>query len=161
MRNFSDIDYYTGPDLTEEMKKAAEAKLMYRLPSSYLDLLAEQNGGVPMRRCFRTKVPTSWAPDHIQIAGLRGIGGEWGIDSDDGNGSSDMIAEWGYPNIGVVVCDMPSAGHDAVMLDYTECGCEGEPAVVYVDEDRSLVPLARSFAEFWDGLVDCDAANPR
>ena len=156
MRFFSDDDYYTGPTLTEEMVQAAESKLQYRLPPAYLELLSERNGGAPLRRCFRTSTPTSWAPDHIEIAGLRGIGGEWGIDNDDGTGSSDMIAEWGYPRIGVVICDMPSAGHDAVMLDYSSCGPSGEPSVVYVDEDRTLVPLARAFAEFRDGLVSCD-----
>ncbi len=108
-----------------------------------------------MRRCYRTKVPTSWAPDHIEIAGLLGLGGKWGIDSEDGNGSRAMIAEWEYPDIGVVICDMPSGGHDAVMLDYSGCGRDGEPAVVYVDEDRSVVLLASTFAEFRDGLVAC------
>lgn len=38
----------------------------------------------------------------------------------------------------MVICDTPSAGHDTVMLDYSECGPEGEPSVAYIDEDRSL-----------------------
>jgi hypothetical protein len=127
-------------------------KLSYRLPAEYENLLAERNGGVPKRRCFRTTVPTSWAPDHIEIAAIRGIGGEWGIDNEGGTGSRDMISEWGYPDIGIVICDMPSAGHDAVMLDYSKCGEEGEPTVVYVDETRSVVQLAQSFEEFCNGL---------
>jgi len=36
----------------------------------------------------------------------------------------------------VVICDTPSAGHDTVMLDYTDCAVDGEPAVAYIDEDR-------------------------
>jgi hypothetical protein len=45
-----------------------------------------------------------------------------------------MIDEWGYPEIGIVICDMPSGGHDTVMLDHWEGGLE--PSVAYVDEDR-------------------------
>jgi hypothetical protein len=50
---------------------------------------------------------------------------------------------------------MPSAGHDTVMLDYSTCDTEGEPAVVYIDEDRIPKLLAPSFAEFLGGLYVC------
>lgn len=60
-----------------------------------------------------------------------------------------MIAEWGYPEIGIVVCVMPSGGHDAVMLDYRS---QGEPSVVYVDEDREPRRVALNFEEFVAGL---------
>lgn len=148
-------DHFTGPALTPDMVREAEAKLGFKLPSSYLDVLTERNGGVPVRRCFRTDWPTSWAPDHIEIAAVLGIGGEWGIDGTDGLGSADMIAEWGYPKIGIVICAMPSAGHDVVMLDYSACGPAGEPAVVYVDEDRAPRWLAADFARFCDALISC------
>jgi hypothetical protein len=68
-----------------------------------------------------------------------------------------MIRKWDYPKIGVVICEMPSAGHDALMLDYRACGAEGEPAVVYVDEDRQPQEIARTFSQFVDGLVSRDA----
>jgi len=150
---FTDEDYFTGPPLTPGMVQAAQASLGFRLPQAYLELLRERNGGTPVRRFFRTPVPTSWAPDHIAISSVKGIGGEWGIDSED-LGSAYTIAEWRYPDIGVVICDTPSAGHDTVMLDYSVCGSQGEPSVVYVDEDRELLPLARTFAEFCAGLVE-------
>jgi hypothetical protein len=156
MSFFTDDEYFTGPSLTGPMVKAAQASLGVRLPQRYLELLSERNGGVPKLRCFPMKSATSWASDHIEIAGLRGIGGEWGIDGTEGLGSADMIKEWGYPSIGVVICEMPSAGHDAVMLDYRECGAEGEPAVVYVDEDRRPHEIARTFSQFVDGLLSCD-----
>ena len=91
---------------------------------------------------LQTRFKNSWAPDHIEIQALRGIGGKWGIDSKTGLGSRDLILEWGYPDIGVVICDMPSGGHDTVMLDYSTCGPTGEPAVAYVDEDRIPRQLA-------------------
>ena len=66
-----------------------------------------------------------------------------------------MIAEWGYPDIGVVLFNTPSAGHDTVMLDYSDVGPEGEPAVAYIDEDRIPKRVANSFSEFINGLVSC------
>jgi hypothetical protein len=144
-RFFTDDKFYTGPVLTDDLVKSAEAKLGYRLPPSYLALLAERNGGVPRRRCFRTAAPTSWANDHVEIAAIRGIGGDWGLDSEDGVGSSDMIAEWGYPDIGVVICEMPSAGHDAIMLDYSECGSRGVASMSWL---RAIAVLAFVQAAF-------------
>lgn len=151
MSFFLRSDFYLGPVVSRAALRNAEAKLGHRLPPSYIRLLNEKNGGVPRRRCFRTFTPTSWAPDHIEIAAIRGIGGDWGIDSDNGLGSADLIAEWDYPDIGIVICDMPSGGHDAVMLDYRG-GAKKEPSVVYVDEDRSIQRLAGTFLEFIDGL---------
>jgi SMI1-KNR4 cell-wall len=158
---FEENDYYTGPQLDAEMVRRAEAHLGVRLPHSYVNLLYRRNGGVPRRRCYATQFSTSWAADHIEITAVRGIGGEWGIDSASGLGSIDMIAEWGYPEIGVVICDMPSAGHDTVMLDYSESGPEGEPAVAYVDEDRIPRRIADSFEEFLMRLAPCDRFDVR
>jgi hypothetical protein len=61
-----------------------------------------------------------------------------------------------YPDIGVVIGVTPMAGPDTVMLDYSSVGPGGEPAVVYVGEDRVPRRVADSFGEFVDGLVSCD-----
>lgn len=147
-------DYYTGPPATPETIGAAEESLGVRLPASYVALLGERNGGALLKRCFPTTFPTSWAPDHIGINAILGVGGEWGIDNPVG-GSRYLIGEWGYPDVGVVFCSLPSGGHDAVMFDYRDCGPEGEPAVVYVDEDRVPQRIAGSFDEFVAGLMVC------
>ncbi|ARE73776.1 1,3-beta-glucan synthase regulator [Streptomyces sp. Sge12] len=133
------------------MIRQAEEALQVRLPKSYIDLLLVQNGGVLQNRCYPTDFPNSWAQDHVCIDVIWGIGGEWGVDII----SSNMITEWGYPDVGVVLGLMPSGGHDTVMLDYSDCGPLGEPAVAYVDENRVPRRIAGSFSEFLGGLVSC------
>jgi hypothetical protein len=156
---FEDNDYYTGPPLDSAMIRRAEEDLGVLLPRSYVEVLLLRNGGTPRRRCFATSFPTSWADDHFEITAIRGIGGSWGIDSSSGKGSSYLISEWEYPRIGVVICDTPSAGHDTVMLDYSECGPEGEPAVAYIDEDRVPRRVAESFDEFIARLIPCSSID--
>lgn len=151
---FEESTYYTGPTLTPEMIKAAEAKLGRTLPDSYVELLRFKNGGRPVRRCIRTTFRTTWAGDHIEISAIRGIGGIWGIDGDGPLSSTAMIEEWGYPEVGIVICDMPSGGHDAIMLDYSSDN--GEPGIVYIDEDREPRRIAESFSEFLNLLRRCE-----
>jgi hypothetical protein len=152
---FQGAEHYSGPPVSDEAVRAAEEKLGYRLPASYIALLHERNGGEPRRQCFPTTFLNSWAPDHIAISAILGVGQHaWGIDS--GFGSRHLIREWGYPDIGVVICDTPSGGHDTVMLDYSASGPAEEPSVVYIDEDRVPRQLARSFSEFVEELRPCD-----
>lgn len=107
---FEADDVYTGPPLDAELLHRAQQALHVQLPRAYIELLTRRNGGVPRRRCFPTDFSTSWASDHFEIRALLGVGGDWGIDSESGQGSKVMIAEWGYPGVGLVVCDMPSGG---------------------------------------------------
>jgi hypothetical protein len=151
-----DEDSFTGPPVSEELVAAAESRLGVVLPRAYVGLLAERNGGVPRRRCFRTPFSTSWATDHFEIRAVLGVGGKWGVDSSSGLGSVDLIAEWGYPAIGVVICNTPSGGHDTVMLDYSASGPDNEPSVAYIDENRVPRIVADTFDEFVAALVPCD-----
>src|SRR3989344_6676013 len=93
------------------------------------------NGGIPFNTCFPTKERTSWATDHIAITGILGIGRKKTYSVCGSLGSQFMMDEWGYPNIGVYICDCPTAGHNMVALDYRKCGKNGEPQVVYVDQE--------------------------
>ena len=147
---FEDEPYYTGPNLTDAMVASAEESVGYRLPTSYIELLRVQNGGVPTRRCFRTDFETSWAPTYFEITGILGVGFR-GIEK-----SPYLIKEWGYPNIGIVFCDTPSAGPDTVMLDYRSGSTE--PAVAYVGEDRVPHVVAPSFIDFVQRLERLDPA---
>ena len=152
---WTESDYFTGPPLTAALVRHAEELLSYKLPESYVRLLQTRNGGTPIRDCFPTLGPTSWAEDHIALSGIRGIGGEWGIDSPD-LGTIPMIQEWGYPKVGIIVGECPSAGHDVVMLDYSQCGPAGEPQVVHVETERAspqVTVLANDFQAFINGMV--------
>ncbi|WP_178022113.1 SMI1/KNR4 family protein [uncultured Paenibacillus sp.] len=147
--------YQSAPP-TDELITSIEQELGYKLPSAYIQLMKHQNGGVPKNTNFPTEEPTSWAEDHIAITGIMGIGREKSYSLCGDLGSRFMIEEWGYPDIGVVICDCPSAGHDVVMLDYRACGREGEPEVVHVDQedDYEITFLAANFEAFIRGLVN-------
>lgn len=141
---------------TDEMIHSVEEELGYKLPESYIALMRVQNGGFSKKNAFPTMVPTSWAEDHIAIEGFLSIGRDKMYSLCGTLGSRFMIEEWGYPDIGVAICDCPSAGHDMVFLDYRECSPQGEPKVVHIDQEDEyhITPLADTFEEFIRGLVD-------
>ncbi len=140
------------PPLTPAMVRAAEEKLGYRLPAAYVELLKVCNGGAIRRSIFPTKKCKSWADDHVAFEQVMGICADEGIDGEVG--SAYLIGEWGYPNVGVVIS---SDGHTAFMLDYSKCGPEGEPRVIWVDTETgekkpSVAVLAPDFAAFLSRL---------
>ena len=137
---------------TPALIASVEKELGYKLPASYVELMQSQNGGIPRNTCFPTKTPTSWAEDHVAVTGILGIGRTKTYSLCGELGSKFMQEEWGYPDIGICVCDCPSAGHDMIMLDYRKTG---EPRVVHVDQesDYKITPLAKDFETFVRGLV--------
>ena len=149
--DFTSGTYFTKQKLTEEMVLEAEKNLGRKLPESYLNLLREKNGGCPVRNCCPVPFQTSYANGYFAITAILGIGpdgvGEFGE-------NERLISEWGYPDVGVVVCCTPSAGHDTVMLDYSNVvNLEDEPQVIYVDEDRIPRVVAKSFSDFLQMLI--------
>lgn len=153
--NYAREQYVSDPP-TDELISSVEEELGYKLPAAYITLMKHQNGGVPHNTSFPTDDATSWAEDHIAITGIMGIGRDKSYSICGELGSPFMIEEWGYPDIGVVICDCPSAGHDVVMLDYRHCGKDGEPEVIHVDQedDYEITFLAPDFETFIRGLVN-------
>ena len=92
------------------------------------------NGGQVYKSCHPMTQRTSWATGHIAIEGFLGIGRTKTYSIAGELGSRFMTEEWGYPNTGIYICTCPSSGHDMIMLDYSECGNNGEPKVVHVDQ---------------------------
>ena len=146
-------EYVSDPP-SDELIASVEEELGYKLPAAYIWLMKRHNGGIPVNTCYPTDTPTTWAEDHVAIAGIFGIGREKSCSLCGELGSQFMIDEWEYPAIGVAICDCPSAGHDMIFLDYRACGPQGEPAVVHVDQenDYKITHLADSFEEFIRGL---------
>lgn len=145
---------YVSDPPSDELISSVEKELGYKLPASYIWLMKQHNGGIPVNTCFPTNEPTNWAADHVPITGIFGIGREKIYSLCGALGSRFMIDEWNYPAIGVAICDCPSAGHDMIFLDYRACGPHGEPAVVHVDQenDYKITHLADSFELFICGL---------
>lgn len=159
---WDDNDYslkeYVEGEPSDELIDSVEQELGYKLPASYIELMKLHNGGVPNNTCFPTSTPTSWANNHVAITGILGIGRIKAHSLAGRLGSQFMIEEWGYPGIGICICDCPSAGHDMIMLDYSKCGKDGEPEVVHVDQesDYKKTFLAKDFETFIRGLVNSD-----
>lgn len=150
---------YVDEPLTAEKVAFVERTLKYKLPVAYVEFMKFQNGGIPKRTNHRTAEPTSWAGDHVAITGIYSIGTAKRCSLCGEVGSQFWIDEWGYPPIGVYFSDCPSAGHDMICLDYRECGPDGEPTVVHVDQedDYKITFVAASFEAFIRGLEDDEA----
>lgn len=145
---------YEDVSPTDEMVKSLEEQLGYRLPISYVEFMRVQNGGFPNFDCHSAEQSTSWSNTHVAISGFLSVGRKNGYSIGHEYGGQSTVEEWGYPQIGIMICDCPSAGHDIIMLDYRECGNDGEPQVVHVDEefDYKITVLAKDFESFVRGL---------
>ena len=70
------LEEYVSKPPSDELIASVEQELGYKLPISYIWLMKQHNGGIPVNTCFPTDVPTSWAKDHVAITGIFGIGRE-------------------------------------------------------------------------------------
>ena len=138
-----------GESPSDELIAEIEKELDYKLPASYIWLMKQHNGGLVKKTDFLVTVSNSWK--------LIGITSFIKINSicDENQFMKD---DWGYPDIGVAICDTPSAGHEMIFLDYRECGRQGEPKVVHIDQelDYEITLLADNFEDFIRGLVNSE-----
>ncbi len=148
-------DYYkkscTGEILTDEMLIATEKELGYRLPDSYKEFMKIRNGGKPVKDFFVSE------KDRYCVQ----LGMFFSISEDKQNSifgefSNEFWYEiWRYPcDIGVIIADTISAGHEMIYLDYRECGKSGEPKVCIClqESDFETIHLANNFDEFVNNL---------
>ncbi|WP_321386887.1 SMI1/KNR4 family protein [uncultured Enterococcus sp.] len=147
---------YEGNEFEAADIAQIETALGYKLPEMYLSFMKKQNGGMPLKDSFRTETPTSWSENGVAIEGFLNIGltGSNALLGDFG--SRFWLEEWGYPDIGIAICDCPSAGHDMIFLDYKIHGTQDVPAVVHIDQemDYKITFLAKDFESFVRNLVE-------
>ncbi len=153
--DYAKKEYQDNP-LTDDAIRKVENDLGYKLPASYMALMRTRNGGIPKNTAHPMKERTSWSDSHVSINGIMGIGYRATYSICGELGSSFMIDEWEYPDDGVYVCTTPTGGHNLVLLDYSKCGKNGEPEVVFVDQefDYKKTLIANNFETFIRGLVN-------
>lgn len=133
-------------------------ELGYRLPDSYKALIRNRNGGELLKNSFRNPLQRSWSVGIFDVQSIYGIDKEK-PNSLCGKFSTEFwTTEWGYPNIGIAICDTLSGGHDMIFLDYSDCGNDGEPCVVHISQENNyeITYLADNFEEFIKGLFEMD-----
>jgi len=141
--------YLVQPPLDDAALAAAEETLGVRLPAEYVALLRVQNGGVVADAFTAHPMTerTSWAADHVALDEMRGIG----------PGTQTILAspyltdEWEMPAELVL---LTGDGHWWIALDYRTRGRDGEPSVVWYDNELGEdVQVAATFRAFAEGLV--------
>lgn len=138
-----DDECYKLAPLTDKVVKKAEEILKVKLPTSYINLLKQQNGGYINYDSYPSDVPTSWADDHINVDHILGIAEENSILE-----SEYLIQEWGLPKNIVLVS---GSGHSWIAFDYRNT--KEEPPVIYIDvESEQIIELARNFETFLNRL---------
>ena len=148
------VNHYMMKKPTEEDILKIEKKLGYTLPDSYKELMKLHNGGLLKKNCYVMKDSKTWAPDHIILEGIIGLGDEITYSLGGVLGTKYMVEDLGYPDIGVCICDTPAGYQEIIMLDYRKCGKDGEPEVVHVDHDFNykITFVAKNFETFIKGL---------
>ncbi len=153
--NAEAVDQYVLAPPTDEQVESVEEQLVFKLPTSYINMMKLHNGGVPHYRYFPVSQAEAAKKVRVEVAGILGIGREKAHSLGGEAGSRFIIEQGGYPEIGVVICECPSES-EVVMLDYRESGNAGEPEVVHVDKKESykITWLAPNFETFIQGLVN-------
>lgn len=156
---WDDCDYsrdkYTGKAPTADEMAAVEVELGYRLPAAYKALVAQHNGGLLMRNACPNSLIRDWTAAAYSVESIYGMDRSKEYSLCGSMGSRFWMDEWHYPAIGVVVGDTISAGHQMIVLDYSDCGPQGEPCVVSIDQESNfeISYLADNFAQFIRSLI--------
>ena len=157
---------YVDEPLTDELLLRVEETLGRRLPKAYVELCRGQNGGEPVNACIRTMEATSWASDHVKITNIKGIGfaNRWALCGLFGHphyaeGYAYFVEDGAPPLDGIFFADCPSAGHDALVLNYGDLNSDGEPSVAHVELEGevAILRIADSFEAFLQALESWEA----
>lgn len=146
---------YVGRAITDEMIKEAQNELGYQLPQSYLQFLKIQNGGIIHEHLIITDEPNDLYGDYLSITNIAGI------DKQAKRRSiyyGKILIERGFVDIGIYVCNLLT-DHDWLIMDYRECGKNGEPQIshICVDGDEPHIQIiAKDFKTFIENLKNAN-----
>ncbi|MFT4416301.1 SMI1/KNR4 family protein [Fredinandcohnia humi] len=146
------FDNYRLEDLSSEIIEAAEKKLKVKLPTAYIDLMNEQNGGELKRKKFVNHI---FEDGFIEIDYINGVGqkGGEGIIID-----SYTRREWGLSNKFVY---LHGDSHNWIALDYRKYTGDNPP-VVYINMDtKEKIRIAEDFSEFISRLTILEEQSQR
>ena len=152
------LNKYVGATPSADEFKVVEAELGYRLPEAYKALMQLHNGGILARNSYPNPLCRDWTTAAFSVESIYGVDRSKPYSLCGSRGSKFWIEEWRYPEIGIVIADTISAGHQMIFLDYSDCGADGEPCVMSVDQESNyeVSYVADNFAEFIRGLVPAD-----
>jgi hypothetical protein len=143
--------YECGP-LDDEMIKKTEEKLGFKLPESYIYLMKKHNGGLLQKNYLAFKNTDGYSDLNV----IYGIGDNYhSINYENKNKAY-------YEENLISICSSNS-GHAKIYLDYNECGPQGEPRVIAIDNEMNIdglnaepIFLAKNFEDFISRLCDVE-----
>lgn len=143
--------YDCGP-LDDETIKKTEEQLGFKLPESYIYLMKKHNGGLLRKNYLAIK----------NTDGFNDLDGIYGIGDNNYSVNQQNKDKYDHEENLISICDSNS-GHVLIYLDYSECGPQGEPRVIAIDDETSAVDpsekpwiLAENFEDFISRLCDED-----
>ena len=135
--------YECGP-LDDETIIKTEEQLGFKLPESYIYLMKKHNGGLLSKNYLAIK----------NTDGFNDLDGIYGIGDNNYSINQQNKDKYDHEENLVSICDSNS-GHILIYLDYSECGPQGEPRVIAIDNECNLVDpdykpwvLAENFEDF-------------
>ncbi|MDR1872698.1 MAG: immunity 51 family protein [Deltaproteobacteria bacterium] len=150
---------FDGDPLTEEMIVETENELAFKLPEGYKAFLRRKNGGVPRYRTFHLPPPPEREDSARQLVGLLGLDSRRKYSLLGSRGSRFMYAKYGFPQIGLIIGHCLAPETEAIYLDYSDRGANGEPHVSYCNlATQELVWLAGDFESF---IINLSQAEPQ
>lgn len=135
---------YECGSLDDEMIKKTEKKLGFKLPESYIYLMKKHNGGLLQKNYLSFKNTDGYSDLNV----IYGIGDNYySINYENKNKAY-------YEENLISICSSNS-GHAKIYLDYNECGPQGEPRVIAIDNEMNIdginaepIFLAKNFEDF-------------
>ena len=145
-----EVEKYDCGPLDDEMVKKTEEQLGFKLPESYIYLMKKHNGGLLQKNYLAMKNTDGF----WDLEGIYGIGDKNYSINHQNKDKADFEANL------ISICSSNS-GHSNIYLDYNECGPQGEPRVISIDNELSMEDLnekpyvlAKNFEDFISRLCD-------